>query len=220
MSSLFNGSGDDYYTLSSPFSHNSAYTISFYVNIIGSIANFQHWVHVGGPFIYDANTDFVGLDTSTVNQRAGCAGGTTNSFPTSSALSTGTWYLVQMVRNSVTDLKVYVDGGLAFTLTDDVTSRTAASRFLVGSYNGAPTNGYIAALKVWDTNLNTSELAAEAGTYSAVKASPWGVWPLISDNQDTSGNARHFTDVGTIVYDALTPIIEQRVATVSCPLRW
>lgn len=207
---------EDYYTRASPFNFNSTYTVSFWFKPEAGRVDYHHFFHVGGPYVYDGVTDFVGLDNDGSAFRAGCAGGSTNTFPTNGTLTAGTWYLIQMVRESTTSLKIYADGTLRMTLTDDVSGRAAATLIAIGSYNTAPCRGFLASVKVWTSVLSAGELVAEGRCYQPVKALPWAVWPLYGHRNDESGNARTLTLVGTEAFTPGPPI----VALAPFPSRW
>lgn len=206
VGATYNDGTARYYTRSSPFSHNAPYTMSCWVRREAGLTDYHHYMHVGGAFAYDENSDFVGLDADGVTLRAGCAGGASYSFPTAGTLTAGQWYLVQMVRESTTSLKIYLDGTLSMTLTNDVTARAASTTIALTNYNSFPCRGDVAAVKAWAFQLTTAELAAEGLQYLPVTAGAWGVWPIADGPHDYSGNRRHLTTVGTLVYAAGPPI--------------
>lgn len=199
--SRYQGGTEDYYSRASPFDFNAAYTVSLWFKLESGLTDYHHFFHVGSIYVYDGITDTIGLDNDGVTLRCGCAGGTTNSFTTGSALTAGVWYLIQMVRESSTSLKIYLNGVLDITMTNDVGARTAASNIFIGSYNGKPCRGFLAAVKSWTAVLSGAERTIEGLYYQAVKAAPWSVWPLFNDHDDDSGNARHLTLVGGEAFD-------------------
>lgn len=190
-------------------SANSAYTILAWFYLDSDPNDYQHFLHLGGSYpSYDGNTDFVGTDNNGTTFRWGCAGGTSNTFATGSALSTGTWYKVAMVRSSATDLKIYLAAAgnalaLEVTLTNDVSGRAASSAFSAGTYNGYPMDGRMSGIRIWTAALSTGELATEfenlapsrtADLYLGTLAYADTVSELLDDQ---SVNARDLTGLNT-----------------------
>lgn len=124
------------------------------------------------------------------------------------------WIHWVMVRNSVSDIRIYIDLVQDAQATIDITGRVAADicsvgRLSVGGDGFVPLDAEVAFLRIWTTNLTTTELAAERLSRRAVKtASLFGDYPMLtttSAGEDVSGNANHFTVNGTIATGASEP---------------
>lgn len=201
---------DDYASRSaSGFNHNAAYTALTWFKIDVDPNDYQHFIHIGGTYSYDGNTDFVGTDNDGQLFRYGCAGGASSSFLTSGYLTIGAWYWCALVRESSTSLKVYrgtngSDGALIATLTNNVGSRTSASLMVLGGYNSTNINGPIALPRFWSGSaLTLAQLHAEVASYSPVITSNLWTAPAFSGANftaamaDLSGNSRNWTRSGT-----------------------
>ena len=55
-------------------------------------------------------------------------------FGTGSTLSTGTWYNIFVVRASATDIRVYLNGTLDITVTNDMSGRSSFTRQEIGGF--------------------------------------------------------------------------------------
>lgn len=203
---------DDYASRSaSGFNHNAAYTALTWFKVDVDPNDYQHFIHIGGTYSYDGNTDFIGTDTDGQLFRFGCAGGASNSFLTTGShyLTVGQWYWCALVRESSTSLKVYrgtnaSDGALIATMTNNVGSRASASLMALGGYNSANINGPIGLPRFWSGSaLTLAQLHAEVASYSPVITSNLWTAPAFSGADftaamaDLSGNARNWTRSGT-----------------------
>lgn len=124
------------------------------------------------------------------------------------------WVHWAVVRNSVTDIRIYIDLVEDAQATIDITGRTAADICSIGrlSVSGdgfVPLDGETAFVRIWTTDLTTTELAAERLSRRAVKtASLFGDYPMLTAanaGDDVSGNANHFTVNGTIATGTSEP---------------
>jgi len=208
MSIRFDAVGD--YLSIVPPSANAAYTIMGWVYLSSDLNDYTHFFHTGGQEVYDGDTDFVGTDTDGTTLRAGCAGGTSDSFTTGSALTVAQWYHIAMIRSSATSLKVYLNAVEDLSYTNDVSSRVMSPLMTVGQYNGKNVNGRIAAIKVWDAALSTDELSSERYSLLPCRwANLWAYLPTLSAGsleKDYSGNGRDFTVNGTLTVEDNPPI--------------
>lgn len=130
-------------------------------------------------------------------------GGTPSRVNAASAFGTGTWKYIAMVRSSTTDLKVYVDGTQVLSLTTNVSAwSVAVTEFAFGSDTYTEdSNSSVAYARAWTAALNTTELAAEKDSATAVRTTDlWGDWPMQADGNDISGNSRTLSAVGTVSY--------------------
>jgi hypothetical protein len=210
MSVRFDASTDGLVRTASVLNYNSPY--SWMAWVYASVFNefpFMFNVHTGSSSPY--NTDGAGMGDAASHKPyiepviAGTFGGTQGA----SALTLATWYHMAMVRESVSSLKLYIDGTLVATDTLNITGRTASSRMDVGKRTSSGSdeqqwNGRVAYMRAWQSALTPTEILAEKDSVTAVKASPWGVWPLVlhTDLTDTSGNTRNWTSSGTLTTEA------------------
>lgn len=68
-------------------------------------------------------------------------------------------------------------------------------------------DGNMRAVKLWSSALSEADIQSESPYSSIVvpanNGSLWGRWPCVSNGNDFSGNARHFSTIGTVVFDGL-----------------
>lgn len=127
--------------------------------------------------------------------------GTTWTSGTGTNLTTGVWVHVARVRsgsnhylhlNAVQDIGPLDDG-----------SPLTPGYFLLGGNGAVGLNGRIAYARLFTAALNTTQIAAERDSATAVlTGSLWADWPLASDYNDASGNGRHLSAVGTLAFEA------------------
>jgi hypothetical protein len=137
-----------------------------------------------------------------IRARSGGSGGAV----TGTDISTATWYHLAMVRESATALKLYLNGVLDATATQDITGRSAVTRMEIGAESSSdsnPFNGRIAAIKAWSTALTLAEVVNEIPTILPRKFSNlYGWWPCFPGAterlRDYSGNGRSWTESGTL----------------------
>lgn len=124
------------------------------------------------------------------------------------------WIHWAIVRNGVSDIRIYIDLVEDAQATIDITGRTAADICSIGrlSVSGdgfVPLDAEMAFCRIWTTNLTLNELTAERLSRRAVKtANLFGDYPMLisaSAGEDVSGNAGHFTVNGTIATGASEP---------------
>ncbi len=124
--------------------------------------------------------------------------------------TTGTWYHIALVRESASTYKLYVDGALEATFSNDVSGRPAPAEMTVGAQwpsLGRPLDGRVAHLKAWTTGLTLAEVRAEKPYIAPIKsASLYAWWPTKAGDSerllDYSGNGRHWTAVGALSDEA------------------
>ncbi len=206
MAVRFDAATDELSLTSSPLDYNSPYT----------------WM---GWFCIDVDTNavatFLAVHNDTVNARDflrtqsdGTSlqlrveqSATTGSSANGSALTVGTWYHIAIVRESVSALKLYLNGVLDATNTTNITSRVAATEMQVGLFRSSnPLNGRAAYLKSWSVALDAAQVAAEMRAVRPLYRldALHGWWPTRPGERtkDYSGNGRNWTDVGTSDEDA------------------
>lgn len=209
MALRIDGSGFDYLSRSTVINHNAAYSWLFWIRPASDLNQYTHFVHAGGGMSYDGNTDSLGTDNDGTALRIGCAGGASNSFDTTGdALTTGQAYWLAVVRESATVLKVYIDGVLTHTLTNDVSGRSAASGMFIGEYNFLPLDGRTWGHQIYTRALSAAEVAAQMAQHVPLDAtSLWSWLPMVDDTVaecalDYSGNGRDWTVNGTLAVEA------------------
>jgi hypothetical protein len=179
--------------------HEGAYTYMLWARWLGTVG--QRYiltvVHEGSP-----SYDLFGSNSS--NQLWLRSYFSTDGDATGTTLSADTWYHIALVRESVTSLKVYLDGVLDITGTLNVTGRSLPDRLDVSGYAsgaGSRFEGYLAAFKSWSVALNSTEVAAEKDYEAPVRTSNVHAYTTLattSDVNDLSGNGYNWTVDGTI----------------------
>lgn len=144
------------------------------------------------------------------------------------SLTVGTWYFLAGTYTGGTATIYWAEAGQALS------SATGPGVSLVSTWNvyaGAVIHdfsaindsvfrGSLAHARLWTAQLNSTELAAEMVSTTAVRATNlWGVWPLAANANDTSGNARHLTENGTLAYVADPTLSPPAGATVIASAR-
>lgn len=117
----------------------------------------------------------------------------------------GTWFPVGVVKNGAA-VQIYYKGLPDLLGTLDVTAPVEDILLIsVGVDLEAPSVGQhldcaTAAHKLWEAALTDDEMRKEMASFSPIRsANLYGRWPLTgaSDLNDVSGNAHHWTAVGT-----------------------
>ncbi len=203
----FNATGERLTRSTGP-SPNAAYTVAFWVRIdTNRSADYQTLF----TFLMTNNEwESIMLDASNRLAIEAGVGGSGNRVNAASAFGTGTWRYVALVRSSTTSLKAYVNGTETLSLTTNVSTRTGSVfEFAFGSDEyDEDSRSSIAYARAWTAALNTTELAAESASASAVKTSDlWGDWPMQADGDDDTANARHLTASGTVSYVTDGPVL-------------
>lgn len=143
------------------------------------------------------------LDADGMTLASSSDNGTTFQAVTGTTLSTGTWYHIAIVRNSASDMRVYLNGVQDSQITLNMAGRpTTDQNAIFSGYPGFSQNavaGRWMAYKDWTTNLSPSEIATEMTCITPIKTA--SLWSYLLANQgttaahaqDQSGNARHYT---------------------------
>lgn len=172
------------------------------------------WTSFMGADDASANWFLLTLDGSGAPTGDVFSASTTGGFATGAAVSAGTWYFVAMVYDpSGTDTLYWAAAGASLSSAasspNPMTGANDAWTFRVGN-NGFSEwlNGRVACGRVWTAALNSTEIAAErAAMNSAARtANLWADWPLGTDANDISGNARHLTAAGSVTWVAGPPV--------------
>lgn len=126
-----------------------------------------------------------------------------------STVSTGTWYHVALVRESVTSLKLYFDAVLDSTNTRDVTGRAASSRMEHGARSSGNNNRYdgrVYAIKYWSAALTLAEIANERPyIWPRRFANLYECWPCLAGATERLRGyvkGRNWTESGTLTDEA------------------
>ncbi len=148
---------------------------------------------------------------------------TTSDYPTTLAMTVGTWYFVAMVYDSAgtTDAVYYLPAGgsslTALGASASMIGITSAETFFIGCDGfGEPLNGEVASVKVWAAALTSTELNLERQYWEPQRTSGlWARYDFESGPQtnDQSGNSRTLTSAGTLTAGASNPSITHTGAT-------
>lgn len=124
----------------------------------------------------------------------------------------GSWIYVASVRSGDTQTLI-VDGVAISAFTDAAAIGPNTIVALGGDTSALGMNGRLAHWRLWEAALTVEELFRERQNIVAMRtANLWADWPLDTDALDISGNARHLSEFGSIVYEAGPPIGERRTA--------
>jgi len=128
---------------------------------------------------------------------------------TGDVLTIGTWYHLALRRTATNALEVYLDGTLTYTATASAAGRNAPSSMYLGLEEfGTWVNGNFAFWRLWEASITTTELATEKDATSAQRTTNlYADWPLQSNANDATANARHWTVQGSVTYSEAGPSI-------------
>lgn len=111
-------------------------------------------------------------------------------------LTTDVWHCIGLTVSAANAATYYYGtdpGSLTTATATGVQNPTGSQTIFIGSdsFDGDWWRGSLAAVKLWDAELNASEVAAELGSYSAVRTSGLAqAHPfLVAETTDYSGNA-------------------------------
>lgn len=203
--------GDRLNISSGVLDYNSAYTIMFFLQIVVDQNAITTFLVISDNSNNNAD-NFRTSATGTLLQMRTAISGTT-SIISGSDLTVGTWYHIAIVRESATSCKVYLNGVLDITNTQDITGRAAAAdlRFLGRAGTSDPSNCKIAHIKAWSTNLSQADIVREMFSVMPVyPGSMYAWWPCFAGVTerlvDWSGNGRTFTAAGTLTDEDGPPV--------------
>lgn len=217
MSVRFSGSTSNYLRRSTDLhDFTSNYTISFWFYISSDTNAYANLFYYGDNSTTTADSLQMGSDGTTLNVwvQPSEANGTN--------LSTTTWYNIAVIRASVTDLKVYLNGALDITgpsvnVTGRGTNSLSLGAWRAGNAGAAdPFNGRIGNFKMWTTNLAQPEIEQEMWSYMPIRTANLYNWtPFIDtssglDFLDYSGNGRNWTETGTVTFEDNPPVSWRR----------
>lgn len=204
MAVRFNAAADRLLRTSDLLNYNSTYSWSLWIYIVstvnpGTVLSLNDNSTDNGDVLRLTGT---GL-TLTLRVEVGAA----QTSVDGSTLSTGQWYHIVVVRESVTSLNLYLNESLDITNTRNVTGRAAASRMEVGaetSGNSRRADMRVAYQKAWSNSFVLSEVANEGQAIRPLHKleSLYGFWPCLPGAteraKDYSGNGRNWTEGGTL----------------------
>lgn len=121
-----------------------------------------------------------------------------------------TWYHVALVRSG-NDLRIdlgteAVEDAQEVTATGAPAGRAASVSMVLGAWadQAQLVNGRLYHWAAWQSALTLEQINANRMIWPPTQASPWAYWELAvhTDLTDSSGNARHWTGVGTLATEA------------------
>lgn len=122
------------------------------------------------------------------------------------SLTQGAWSRVAVVVDAAGNLTTYAGNptGALTSVTGSAGTTIGVNQVTLAAISvgngGQPLNGRLARVRTWAATLTEIELEAEfAATSPIVTANLWADWPLATDLNDASGNARHLTAGSTAV---------------------
>lgn len=210
MAVRFDAAGDYLARTTSLWDYNASYTVALWLKLSVDQDNYSHIFAISaGPGI--SNFDHIGTDNDGTTLRQEVDGPGVSNAVTGSSLSIGTWYHVALVRTSVTEVLVYLNGVLDITNSHgSVASRSAANLAELGQIlNILPINGLVCHVKIYGAALTVDEIVQEMRTARPIRtANLYGWWPLFSytDLVDYSGNGRDLTVNGTLSTEDGPPV--------------
>lgn len=114
-----------------------------------------------------------------------------------------TWIHVAVVKSGTT-LMLFRNGVQTITIGSLSDFDLTAGAMLWGHWSTGNDQllGRLSYSRAWSAALSQSEIAAERDSATPVRtASLWGAWPLQTDANDASGNARNLTVNGSVTWD-------------------
>ena len=202
MAIQFGGASPQLKRSSDLLNFNNAYTVMGWFRPLANAVDYDAMICMRAS---DNNEDTLQFAPGGLTLSLYASAGSGNSV-TGSTLSQNTWYHLATVRESTTSCKVYVNGVLDITSTNNVAGRSAINYILISGYNelGAGWfNGVAAHLKAWSRALTADQVKAESATIRPVDvASLYGWWPVFPGATervaDYSGYGRTWSTAGTL----------------------
>ena len=172
-------------------------TTMFWVKLAAAGAGYRtQWLQIDDPATYQ---DYVGwfshVAATDVYGSAALAGVAADS--TNAIRSSGQWMHLTLIRSVANVTFVYVNGMQLGSMVKNLTTATLAKEYL-GNDTFSDGGCTIAYARQWNAVVSNAQIAIEMQATSAVQTTNlWGDWPLTSDINDTSGNGRNWTQVGS-----------------------
>ena len=154
-----------------------------------------------------SNYDFIGLISGNqlYVESNGATGASYGNVPLDA------WSHICVRRDTAMQITLLVNGVAETPYGDNQVSRPAASRLEHGGFTGSnanPFQGRIAYSRLWSAALNNTEINTEKDSAVAVRITDlyadWRTPLTVERLNDFSGNARHFSEVGSLG-DAANP---------------
>lgn len=190
--------------------YNAAYTMMGWFYVTTDLNTYSVCMALANGGTY-TRYDLLSTDADGVTLRVGDeVGGNTGT-----ALSTGTWYHLAMVRTSVTQLLGYLNGTLDITRNHaSVAGATAVGLMEVGNTGGGAGNqfdGRVMAIKYWSRALTGDEVRAEMNALRPLDTtSIYGWWPVFPGSgertRDYGGAGLNWTENGTLTDEDPAPV--------------
>lgn len=213
----FDAATDRLLITTSPIDYNAAYTWMAWIYVSTDNGGYNSIMAL------DTNSgtttaDEIGVNMTGSSNRwfmwiAAAAGSTVEEAGTGT-VATGTWYHMAVVRESLTLIKLYVNGTLTLSGTRDVTGRASATRMEMGaaeSANNDVFSGRVCAIKAWSAALTLNQVNQEMNSIRPVEfVSLYGFWPTWPGSgeraADYSGNGNNWTEGGTLTDEDPPPV--------------
>lgn len=187
--------------------HREPYTWAAWVKINEDRDTYGHIFSIAETVFPASNYDMVGLDADGVTLRCGIHDGTDETSVTGTTLTVGTWYHLALKRESDTSLKVFVNGVLDITNTQDVSGRAAPMTAIVGALHATSdfdAHVDIYASKEWDVALSDAEIDEESVAAEPARTANLRQWSFLYNGlgqfSDSSGNGYDWTVTGPLTF--------------------
>lgn len=213
MSARFDAATDQLRISTGVFDYNAAYSILFWFMIVTDLNA------IGTPFVIDSgsgssNLDWVRLGNDGVRLELRVLNAAVGSSIIGTTLSVGTWYHLALVRESVTSCKLYLDGVLDITHTQDVTGRVASTRMQFGNratLNDPANCRVAAAIGYPGVALTIDQIKSQmVSMVPKTLNSTYHFWPMFPGAterlRDYGPGARNWTEAGTLTDEAGPPV--------------
>lgn len=210
MSVRFDAATDRLSRAADLFDYNAPYAWMAWVYLVSDLNAIATLLSANNATGSNQDTIRTGADGTTIETRVSVASASTSAAGPS--LTVGQWYHVALVRESVTSLKLYVDGVLVSTNTRDVTGRTAVLLIEHGVLltSSSPSDSRVDRIKAWSAALTIAEVQAEMWSIRPQRTDNlYGFWPTWTGADritDYSGNGRDWTASGTLTDEDPAPV--------------
>ena len=215
LSLSLNGSSQYAEITSSPLTHSADFSVMGWFRATGDASSSDIYRTTYAGLDYADNVIFQVNAGSQLKLRV-TNGGAVVSGSVADTVELGRWYHWAMVQDG-NDVTLYLDGEIYDTVTQTASTRAAATQMGLGIDPGPNTQhfqGRFYGVKAWTRALSQAEVQTELPSIPAVStASIYGEWQ--SADTDTSGNANHWTLVGSPSFSEDTPFDRMRSGSLS-----
>lgn len=178
----------------------------FWVRLVSDLNAYSTFCYIGSDN-YSSGYQSVGT-TGDGTRLAADANGTE---VTGSNLTTGVWYHIAIVRVSEFSLRIYLDGTLDITNTNNFSNNSRWEFGAVGTGNNDRADIRLAHIKYWDAELTAEEVQQEMRVIRPHRSANLAGWyPLFPGSgertRDYSGLGRNFTEGGTLTDEDGPPV--------------